>query len=109
DACADVTTCAPGTFFMAVPPVLSDLVDAPNAPNRSGQDGRTATQSSTRSRTTSPHACRHARLVHVQRARTLHDPLHDNLRPIDDNGSAVRRSLASQASLKHVLKATVRG
>jgi hypothetical protein len=38
---------------MAVPPVLSDLVDAPNAPNRSGRDGRTATQISTRSRTTS--------------------------------------------------------
>ena len=27
---------------MAVPPVLSDLVSAPNAPSRSGQGGRTA-------------------------------------------------------------------
>jgi len=27
---------------MAVPPVLSDLVSAPNAPNGSGQGGRTA-------------------------------------------------------------------
>jgi hypothetical protein len=39
---------------MAVPPVLSDLVSAPNAPQRSGQGGRTADQSSTRFRTTSP-------------------------------------------------------
>jgi hypothetical protein len=30
-------SCGPDTFFMAVPPVLSDLVRAPNAPNRSGQ------------------------------------------------------------------------
>ena len=42
---------------MAVPPVLSDLgLVAPNAPNRSGRDGRTATQISTRSRTTSREA-----------------------------------------------------
>src|SRR5947209_19722590 len=41
---------------MAVPPVLSDLgLVAPNAPNRSGRDGRTATQISTRFRTTSRH------------------------------------------------------
>jgi integrase/recombinase XerD len=52
-ASAAVTTCGPDTFFMAVPPVLADLVSAPNAPNRSGRGGRTATQSSTRSRTTS--------------------------------------------------------
>ena len=50
---AGVTTCGPDTFFMAVPPVLSDFFVAPNAPNRSGRDGRTATQISTRSRTTS--------------------------------------------------------
>jgi site-specific DNA-methyltransferase (adenine-specific) len=42
---------------MAVPPVLSDLVSAPNAPNRSGQGGRTAAQSSTRTRTSS-HYCK---------------------------------------------------
>jgi hypothetical protein len=53
NARAVVTTCGPDTFFMAVPPVLSDLVSAPNAPNRSGRGGRTANQSSTRSRTTS--------------------------------------------------------
>jgi hypothetical protein len=38
---------------MAVPPVLSDFFRTPNAPNRNGRGGRTATQSSTRSRTTS--------------------------------------------------------
>jgi hypothetical protein len=38
---------------MAVPPVLSDLVGACHARNASGRDGRTADQSSTRSRTTS--------------------------------------------------------
>jgi SRSO17 transposase len=39
---------------MAVPPVLSDLgLIAPNAPNQSGRDGRTANQISTRFRTTS--------------------------------------------------------
>jgi len=32
-----VTTFGTGTFLMAVPPVLSDLVSAPNAPNRSGR------------------------------------------------------------------------
>jgi hypothetical protein len=53
NACKVVTTVARDTFFMAVPPVLSDFVDAPNAPHRSGRDGRTAVQTSTRSRTTS--------------------------------------------------------
>src|SRR5439155_2292992 len=48
-----VTTSGADTFFMAVPPVLSDLVCAPNAPQWSGQGGRTAVQSSTRVRTTS--------------------------------------------------------
>jgi hypothetical protein len=28
---------------MAVPPVLADFFDTPNAPNRSGRGGRTAT------------------------------------------------------------------
>ena len=37
DASIAVTTFAAGTFFMAVPPVLSDLVSAPNAPNWSGR------------------------------------------------------------------------
>ena len=45
-------------FAMAVPPVLSDLgLIAPNAPNRSGRGGRTATQTSTRTRTTSERSC----------------------------------------------------
>ena len=37
DASIAVTTFAAGTFFMAVPPVLSDLVSAPNAPNWGGR------------------------------------------------------------------------
>src|SRR5207245_9681307 len=37
-----VTTFGTGTFFMAVPPVLSDLVSAPNAHDLSGRGGRTA-------------------------------------------------------------------
>src|SRR5207245_4351874 len=37
-----VTTFGAGTFFMAGPPVLSDLVSAPNAHNLSGRGGRTA-------------------------------------------------------------------
>lgn len=39
-----VTTSGPDTFLMAVPPVLSDLVDTPNAPQQSGRDRRTAIQ-----------------------------------------------------------------
>src|SRR3954470_22997587 len=41
------------TVLMAVPPVLADLVGACHARNASGRGGRTAVQSSTRSRTTS--------------------------------------------------------
>ena len=48
-----VTTFGADTFFMAVPPVLADLVGACHARNASGRGGRTAIQSSTRSRTTS--------------------------------------------------------
>ncbi len=48
-----MTTSGADTFFMAVPPVLSDLVGACHARNASGQGGRTADQSSTRFRTTS--------------------------------------------------------
>lgn len=53
-----VTTCGPDTFFMAVSSCPRGLVDTPNAANSSGRGGRTATQSSTRTRTTSiPLAC----------------------------------------------------
>ena len=48
-----VATSGAGTFFMAVPPVLSDLVGACHARNASGRGGRSAVQISTRSRTTS--------------------------------------------------------
>ena len=56
-----VATFAAGTLFMADPPVLVLVglgLDAPNAPDRSGRGGRTAAQSSTRSRTTSLRAAK---------------------------------------------------
>src|SRR6266511_6382528 len=53
EASKAVTTFGVDTFFMAVPPVLADLVGACHARNASGRGGRTAVQSSTRSRTTS--------------------------------------------------------
>jgi integrase len=84
-ASAVATTCELDTFFMAVPPVPDGLgLATTNAPNRSGRGGRTATQSSTRSRTTSarlelhrtaiqagvrrrlaPHQLRHAHAVEL--------------------------------------------
>src|SRR5207245_7890443 len=42
DASEIVTTFGAGTFFMAVPPVLADLVGACHARNASGRGGRTA-------------------------------------------------------------------
>src|SRR5439155_3611560 len=65
-----VTTSGADTFFMAVPPVLSDLVCAPNAPQWSGQGGRTAVQSSTRVRTTSARVTLAALLL-LQQSNTL--------------------------------------
>ena len=56
-----------------MPPVLSDLgLVAPNAPNRSGRDRRTATQISTRTRTTST-------LANIGLARALGIPIRGGL------------------------------
>jgi hypothetical protein len=54
----------------------------------------------------SAHKAGDAPLVHVQGTRALNAPLHHSLHRIERQ--AVRRSLASQASLSRVLKATVR-
>ena len=56
-----------------------------------------------------PHAGRHRRLVHVQRARALNDPLHHEPPSIRSTMIAVRGAPRYQTMLKRVLKATVRG
>src|SRR3954451_14803094 len=53
DASAAVTTFGADTLPLAVPPVLSDVVGTCHARIASGRGGRTAAQSSTRTRATS--------------------------------------------------------
>src|SRR5450631_3456432 len=47
--------------------------------------------------------------MHIQRARTLNDPLHPHLLRFDYEDRRPQEPRIKQASLKHVLKATVRG